>query len=227
MITLITFGLFLFVLNLMFMASFLIFAIMFSHTLDCLFALFNVTMAVNSTTLKTASSFSLKAFFFVFHVHTLPLKSGRLNAPFVPSTTFFVLCFFKLLFPLAFGLRPSAPPHFSLIFDPQKHVLFIHLFNHFFSRIRTIFLFAFLVAFAFPTQPLPPLTNSNHDLCLAFILVFLMTIKDTVALIPLLVVLLSLVMLHLMRIRFPLLPLKPHPSSHPPLPLHKPPQLLS
>src|ERR1041385_4643612 len=112
MITLITFGLLLFVLNLMFMAYFLIFAIMFSHILACLFALFNVTMVVSSTTLETASSFSPKAFFFVFHVHTLTLKMGRLNAPFVPSTTFFGLCFFKLLFPLAFGSRPFAPQCF-------------------------------------------------------------------------------------------------------------------
>jgi hypothetical protein len=60
-------------------------------------------MVVNLTTLQTATSFFLMAYFFVFLVLTLLLKTGRPNDCFALSIIFFVLSLFSPLSLLAFG----------------------------------------------------------------------------------------------------------------------------
>ena len=112
MTILIIFGLFLFVLNLKYMPSFSIFDDMFLHTLACQLDLFNVIMVENLTTLKTATFFSLKVFFFVFPVLIPPLKTVKLNVLFAPLMIFFAPCYYKLLCPLGFGPKPFALPHY-------------------------------------------------------------------------------------------------------------------
>jgi len=142
----------------------------------------SATTAASSTTPVPARSSLLMGFIFVNRAPTLPPKTVKLSALFVPLIISFALYYSKRACLLHTGLKHSPPPHTSLTFCLPKCCNLPRRTLPFMGHYRPMITFAFSVANV--TLTFQPLLHTSwlHVLSFASSLATQLIIRDTAAL---------------------------------------------